>query len=356
MLFGKLEQTVELLIHAEDYLQKLKWQAETNMYTPTGNPNDNSIVANRSKRLVFSRDSKLEYLFHKRFKKSVDQVQADLFMDSPATTLFNRITQALCTNDPDQARELLEKLFDTAPDHARLGELEELVDALHTLKTAVTDPTQELALLKDTIAPIAKSLLRKDSRDFLIPLWRRLTKALDQQPFCIETPELHASYTAMQSMDWETVKISVETDPSWKTAPTLITRHALACERLHLPGKSLLSWFELCWLFPQQAEMLSQAAGNEVQQYWQKFQDLDPELPEQDFPAWLILKKPSLLNIIPQDINHKTEFLKSYQTLCQLVSPTTNQLSSAETIALRAHLKKSNPVLFQHYIVSRTGN
>jgi hypothetical protein len=153
------------------------------------------------------------------------------------------------------------------------------------------------------------------------------------------------------------MKQSIETEPNWKNSAILLSRHALACDHLQLPGESLLSWFEFCWRFPQESEILEHTASNEIQQYWEKFLELDPELPEQEFPAWLILKKPGLINIIPNTIDgtqeNKQENPTSYCILCQLVAPRAEALSSSESMTLRAALKKQNPDLFQHYIKTR---
>ena len=344
VLFGNLEQIVEQWINAEEYLQQLGWQSETLTYHPIQNDNH--------ERLVFSLDSKLEFYFHKRFSKSADQPQADLFMDSQATTVFNTDTQAILDQNTKEARKNLERLFDIAPGHNHLGELECLVEALESLNANVDEARQEIQSLKTNITPAAKMLLRKNSRQLLIPLWRRLSQALAQQHFLTNEPELHRSYTAMFAQDWDQVRSCIETETNWQQSPTLLTRHAQACDRLRLPGEALLSWFELCWRFPQESDVIEDKASDEVKKQWIRFQELEPELPAYEFPAWSIITKPGWLKIIPTPPQEKPNNAKSYNVVQRLLVEKTEATSSKDNINLRAQLKQESPGLFQFYIVA----
>jgi len=339
-LFGDCEHIQQQLTQAADYLQRLGWQMETVSYQTWRN--------DHSPRLSFSQNSALDHCFHQRYQKPQDQPQLDMFTDAPATHRVNGITQALVNRNAAEARRQLEGLYDTAPDHARLGELERLVEAAENIDAPVIDTAADMQLLQTTLTPLAESLLGKESRNLLIPLWRRLSLALHDQPYQTAQPELHASYTASRAMDWNTARQAVEQAPDWQAAPVLLQRHAHACDQLHLRCDALLSWFNLCWRFPQQSDALESSSDAELHQQWIDFLELEPELPTQTFPAWLLLARPGLTRILAAPHNDTTACPASYKTIHRLQ----NNLSAPtdEHIALRARLKQQDPVLFQHYL------
>ncbi len=373
-LFGDPEHIQQQLMQAEDYLQQRGWQAETISYSTWRNKEtqtaSQAMSHQKSAPLCFSANHTLNRCFHQRYRKPQTQPQLDLFTDAPATNQVNGITLALINLDSAEARRLLERLCDTAPDHVRLGELERLVEAAEGLHTAVSDVACDMQILQETLIPLAESLLGKDSRDLLILLWRRLSIALQDQPYQPSKPELHLSYTASQAMDWDAVRQAVEQAPHWQTNPVLLLRHARACDFLHQkPAAALLSWFKLCWQFPEQADAIESSSDYALRQQWITFLELDPELPSPSFPAWLLLNKPGLIRLLPEpgsksDENKLAlECPASYHTLYRLQhnrirtrtehgneEDLKREKAEHNTMALRAQLKRQNPVLFHHFI------
>jgi len=339
-LFGDREHILQQLIQATDYLQRLGWQSEAVSY--------HAWRDDRSQRLSFSHNSMLDRYFHQCYHKPQDQPQLDMFTDAPATGRVNGITRSLANRNSTEARRQLEGLYDTAPDHGRLGELERLVEAAEGLELPVIDTVADMQLLQETLTPLAESLLGKESRNLLIPLWRRLSSALRNQPYKTAQPELHLSYTASRAMDWDSARQAVEQTPGWPVDPVLLQRHARACDQLHRRCDALLSWFTLCWQFPQHSDALESSRDAELRQQWQDFLELDPELPVQTFPAWLLLVKPGLTRILSAPQNDTTACPASYRTLYRLQSNIAGPTD--EHIALRARLKQQDPVLFQHFL------
>ncbi|MCF6212313.1 MAG: hypothetical protein L3K24_16995 [Gammaproteobacteria bacterium] len=340
-LFGDQQHIKQQLIQAADYLQRRSWQAETIIYHTWCN--------DRSHTLRFSQNSTLNDCFHRRYHKPQDQPQFDMFTDAPATNRVNGITQALANRDTGEARRQLEGLYDTAPDHIRLGELEHLVEAAENLNAPVDDIAADLQTLQETLTPLAEDLLGKESRHLLIPLWHRLTVALYGQPYHAAQPEQHMSYTASQAMDWDNARQAVEQVPQWQNDPVLLQRHARACDPLHRRCDALLSWFNLCWQFPQQSDAIESSTGTELRQQWAAFHELEPELPALTFPAWLLLNKPGLSKVLTGPRHDTANCPASYRTLYQLQSNLSAQ--TGDDIALRAQLKQQDPVLFQHYLL-----
>lgn len=341
-LFGDHQHIQQQLTHAANYLQRLGWQTQTVAYQAWCNET--------SQRLCFSQNSALDRSFHQRYHKPQDQPQLDMFTDTPATHWANCITQALIDRNPAQARCHLECLSDIAPDYVRLGELERLVEAAENLTTAVDDIATEMQRLQKTLMPLAQDLLGKESRNLLIPLWRRLSLALQDQPYQSTQPEMHISYTAIQAMDWDITRQAVAQLPHWQADPVLLKRHARACEQLHRRGDALMSWFNLCWQFPQQCVAIESSIDTELQQQWINFQELELELPTQTFPAWLLLNKPGFVQIVvvPSGDHVVTAYPKSYHTMYQLQSSIGQQANN--NMALRAQLKQEDAALFQHYL------
>ncbi|MBS1269505.1 MAG: hypothetical protein MAG794_00456 [Gammaproteobacteria bacterium] len=361
-LFGDPERIRQQLLEAEDYLQRRGWQAESIAYTTWSDVDPPTAVQAASAPLRFSANEAFERCFLRRYRKPRDQPQMDLFTDAPATNLANAIVLALAERNPVEARHGLERLYDTAPDHARLGELERLVKAVEVLDTPVDDVADELRNLQQWLTPLAESLLGKNSRNLLIPLWRRLSAALHGRSYRASHPDLHLSYTANRAMDWGTVRRAVEREADWRADSVLLRRHAQACDHLHQRAAALQSWFELCWRFPEQSDALETSGDQELGRQWVSFLELDPELPTQSFPAWLLLNKPGLTRILPKPAGSGMVCPASYRTVdriqrdhvrTQVERGNENTKAGQErAMALRARLKRQEPVLFRYFLDS----
>ena len=350
-LFGDPEHISQQLAEAEDYLQRRGWEVEPGRYKAWHGARSPS----RSQVLRFSADRMLNDCFHRHYRKPQDQPQLDLFTDSPATSLANGIAGALADRNPKEARRLLARLCDVAPDHVRLGEFERLTEAAERLDAPVDDISTEFQYLQATLTPLADSLLGQASRNLLIPLWQRLSVVLQDRPYRTDESELHLSYTAAEAQDWSDARRAVEREPDWQSDPVLLLRHARACERTHDDAAALPSWFTLCWSYPQHAEAVESTINHELRHQWETFQDLDPVLPIRSFPAWLLLSRPGLIPILPEPTGEpesaRAVCPQSYLTLYRLrhnhARPATG---SGDGMALRARLKEQDPLLFQHFL------
>ncbi len=351
-LFGDPEHIRQQLAEAEDYLQRRGWEVEPGRYKAWHGARSPS----RSQVLRFSADRMLNDCFHRHYRKPQNQPQLDLFTDSPATSLANGIAGALADRNPTEARRLLARLCDVAPDHARLGEFERLTEAAERLDAPVGDISTEFQYLQGTVTPLADSLLGPASRNLLIPLWQRLSLVLQDRPYRADESELHLSYTATEAQDWIDARRAAEREPDWQSNPVLLLRHARACERIHEYAAALPSWFTLCWRFPQHAEAVESSINHELCHQWETFQDLDPVLPVCSFPAWLLLSRPGLIPILPEPTGEsesaRAVYPQSYLTLYRLrrnhARPATG--SGEHGMALRARLKEQDPLLFQHFL------
>jgi hypothetical protein len=352
VLFGDPDHVRQQLVAAEQYLRDRGWCAEPVRYEVWPNPHAPTASESARKPLCFSSDPTLDTCFHRSYRKPPDQLQLDLFTDSPATCLVNGIIASIADRQPAEARRQLDRLFDVAPDHARLGELERLTEAAESLSRPVEDIAGELRQLQATLTPLAASVLGRTRYNLLVPLWRRLSRALQDQPYRAEQPELHASFTASQSLDWDEARHAVEREDNWRGDAVLLLRHATACDQQHDEAAALASWFALCWRFPQQTDALESSPSQTLRQNWSAFQDLDPELPVQLFPAWLLLRRPGLTKVLPESAADATTCPESYPTLYLLQRDQLDNagISGNDAMALRARLKQQDPVLFQYFL------
>jgi hypothetical protein len=342
MLFGNQKQILKTLEQAALYLQRRGWESERLIYKERGRAD--------GRPLRFSQEGRFDDCFHRAYRKPQDQPQLDLFCDTSTTYLVNGITQALKTLNATDARESLHQLSESAPDHSQLGELERLVEALESLERPLSDAEAELQRLLTETSPLAERHLNKGAGFLLTPLWRRLTGALQDRAFAPSRPDLHPSYTATQARDWPKVRQAVEQEADWQRQPLLLERHATACTYLADQAAALRSWFLICWQFPEQEERLDRCGDHTLHKGWQGFLDLDPELPSEDFPAWLIMRHPGLSLIAPHG-EEKLPCPDSYRTLSRLLH-NSEKTPDSQIMDLRAKLKQQAPQLFRHYLQS----
>jgi len=341
-LFGDPDQVQQMLVGAEQYLERRGWQAEPLEYRPWG-----PQAAAGARALRFSAAAELDACFHRRYRRPADQPQLDLFTDAPGTASYNGIVQALENRDAPESRRLLERLYDTVPDHPRLGALERLTEALEDLDRPVRDAAGELARLEETLTPLADEVLGTTSRHLLIPLWRRLSEALAGRGFDGARPCLHSSYTASRALDWNVALEAIEREAAWPQEPLLLERHAAACEARHEHTRALPDWFALCWHFPERAGALDASANPMLTGQWEAFQDHETALPVSAFPAWLLVQRPALAGVLPAP---GADCPGSYATLYQLQRRGMAQAPDKDTLDLRARLKQQDPLLFAAYM------
>jgi len=341
LLFGDREQSYDLMKRAEAYARALGLAVETQRYVSWG--------AQQGHSLGFSSASAPDRCFHTGYRKGDDALQLDLLMDSAGVTLANGIIRALIQRDEVEARRLLDRLFETDPGHRQLGGLERLVAA--SPESPVEDAALELLRLQRELCPLAEELLGPGARHFLAPQWRRLSRALLDVDFDPDNPEIHRSYPSLRSEDWGQVIASVEAESNWKEQPVLIRRHARACGRLHLDSQALSGWFRLCWRFPDQAAFIGSEAEPEWRRYWQRFLELDPELPNRDFPAWTLIDQPGLASrLATERCFNDFDVPEDYRATAELVQVKPSSLVDAGLMDKRKLLQVCNPELFACYL------
>jgi hypothetical protein len=332
VLFGDPEHIRTILQQAQEYASKLPMltaQQFSDKTTP------------------FSRNTQVDNLFNKVYCKAGDQPQMDLFFDGGAGNLINGITQALSHNDRAEARRLLEQLYDVQPDNKKINDLETLVTFAEQPLGTNRDIAADLEYVQNHLSPLAQAQLAQQARGYLVAQWRRLSEALMHHAFDPAQPNLHASYCGIHAMDWPGVKQCIENEPQWHAQPVLLLRHVQACTRLWQTVDAALSWFFLCWQFPQDTDIDAAQADQELRHAWLDFLDLEPELSIVAFPAWHLLNKPGLVNTLKMPGDAPANEL--YQIVRQLLN-TKRAKDESREISLRQQLQALDSAFFQHFI------
>jgi hypothetical protein len=221
----------------------------------------------------------------------------------------------------------------------------------------VVDVPQELAFLQQ-LAAVAKRLLSTQSRDYMVPLWRRLAVAMAGRPFDGQAPELHSSYALARAESWPEVSSAIRAEPHWWLQPTLCLRLAECGYRRRDRDEAFEAWCQLCWLHEAQAEQTLEAGewqDREILEVWNRFLDVEDDL-ELDqplatvlFPGWLLLSEPGLAQRLPVSLpvidNHGA---KVYQITHRLALVRL-QGDQAMEIGLRAELQQLQPELVSYW-------
>jgi hypothetical protein len=297
-----------------------------------------------------------------RWQRPRDLMQLDLFMDNGAVLAEQALLDALAARDVARAEQAYARLIERAPMHESLSGFESLlayaahISAQPQIVAAPGDPTpltslnDEYVALVDEIAPLARTVLRQQARDFLAQAWRRLALAMQPVAFDSARPDFHASYVWGQVPDWGAVVASITSAcaTSSHLPPQLLPRWAVALQHLQQPEQALWLW---CVVF-ECAEQIAQAqlgktGSPRLQALWRRFCDLDPDLSDQLFPAWLLLNEPGLLRCGAAEARLPEPTSASWQAAKALAQA---RLDGADPVAARKQLQAIAPDLLSWYL------
>jgi hypothetical protein len=310
-----------------------------------------------------SADPQVHRALAARYAPAQSAPQMDLFFDNPVVALANGIARALAARDSGAAQQQLDRLYAQAPNHADLASFDRLSAALSHLQEPLADPAAEIDFLLD-IMPDAKRLLGSDARDLLSPLWQRVGAALAGRTFSPDQPDLHRSFALAQAQDWVAVSECVMSEPRWFDHPILCLRLAQSSFHRRRRTEALMAWFHVCWRAPKQAaEALDsrRQADSEIAGLWQRFLDLEdnasnadsssdssdapPPLTAADFPAWMLLREPSLTRNLAENLSTaSTPGEEHYRCVHRWVRAR-EAGDTQQEIALRKVLQTAQPAL-----------
>jgi len=289
-----------------------------------------------------------ETLLTTAYSPASDRVQMDLFFDSSPACTTNELISAMLAGQQREMQILLERL--RGIDAEQYRQFQNLLSTREELLHGFSDNSgEDIALQEQQLTPLAYELLGEFSDAFLIPLWRKLSAKYAGRPFDPGESKCHLSYTALQGLQWQEVISAVARERDWQNQPLLLFRHAEACCKLRRETEGMAGWFRLLLYYPETAAELIKESGNRLLYGdWRKFQELDPELSVELFPAWMLLNKPAMA-ITAADFTAGTKGCAALQLIVSLLSVPPGKVGE-DTIKQRTALQQLHPALFVHYM------
>jgi hypothetical protein len=312
-----------------------------------------------SKPLRVSSNPQLQRLIGSRFAPAQSAPQMDLFFDNPVVALINGVVRALSARNIVDAQRQLDRLYAQSPNHADLAAFDRLLEALGHLDRTVDDAQQETDYLLE-ITPLAKRLLGSQARDLLAPLWRQVADALEGKAFSPQQPNLHRSFALSQAQDWAGVGIAVHRETNWYVHPALCLRLAQSAFYRRDRAGAMQAWCHFCWRSPAlAAEVLDKRTHPDaaVSALWSEFLDsedesssgaLQSELTAADFPAWLLLREPALVQQLPEDLPTGNTAGEAHYRCVHRCIQARRAGRRDEELALRKTLQRDHALLFSY--------
>ena len=305
--------------------------------------------------LVLSSDPELDRLLRTRYRRVRGKEQTDLFLDTAPARAVTKLADALAAGDASGAREGLADLDRLDPGH-RLGDhAGTLIGALGLSAPGNTDEGYaHLEKMEREWAPAARDLLGSRARDFLVPFWRGIGRALEGGEYDPGYPDCHASRAYREGLDWEGVKRSVHAEPEFDREPDLLARLAEACWRLRDRPGAIEAWFALCGSAPRDFGAVVNAPGfpdGNLCAAWKAALEWDPE-PETAcrwLPSWMLLEDPGLAGVLRPD-NGGDPASRAFETIRNLLR---HPEPDARGLELRAGLKAIHPDLMERFLEKR---
>src|SRR6184192_552633 len=274
-----------------------------------------------------------------RLVRPGNRLQGDLFQDSAKTIALDAVNRALAEHRFDAGRSALERLSELPDTHVLVNDYLRLIRAAERCST---EPAERLRELEEDIAPLAASTLAVRARDYLAPLWAELAERLEGRLFTPSLPNLHASYAHAQAHAWNRVASSIEAELDAHPHPLLLVRLAEAYARQSRREAARRLWTRLCWEHPQTAaQTLAHAPGDDgIAQRWREFISADPELPSEDFPAWLLIADLSQRSHVPPALAPDNRNGRVYCAVHHLITTDGEMQARAALHGLRPDLLK----------------
>ena len=234
----------------------------------------------------------------------VEMKQFDLFLDSQSVRARNALYGALAQADANEAKRAHDELSVLEPSHRWLPHASTLIAALETpLPTDADGGLGILAHLDANWTEAADGIFGAGEHDVLVPYWRAVGRVLEGVRFNPERPDLHASHAWMKSGEWESAERCIRDVPGYWSQPALLARMAEAIWRQQRWAEAADHWFALCWLAPEEFQQIMECGDirdRTLRDGWYTGldQDLEPAMTAAWFPAWMLLHKPGLAQLV----------------------------------------------------------
>ena len=176
-------------------------------------------------------------------------------------------------------------------------------------------------------------------------------------PFSPQEPNLHRSYALSQAQDWPGVSECVKAESQW-------WRHAPLCLCLARSAfyrqqriEALTAWSHLCWQHPSEATRIldsHEPTDTGITALWRRFLDSEALLPDSDdaltavdFPAWLLLHEPGLVQHLTEDLPATNTPGEQHYRCNHRWIHARRANRHQEELLLRKTLQSAQPLLFE---------
>ncbi len=301
--------------------------------------------------LIVSEDDQQTLALAQHWISPGDRMQPDLFQDNSAQIAENALLEAFSSRHFGVAQSRLQKLFELNPDCTRLGVYQDLVNYVqHMLSNPkITEPAldAELEGLEQEVLPLVQEVLGPAAKDFLAYAWRRLSKAMLGMPYDPPRPNRHASSVLLRIPDFQAVIACLDAEPELYRQTVLLERKAQSHSALHQHETGLMLW---CLLMELDADYTEQALdrhpSHRIYTLWQDFWDTENNWSSTNFPAYVLLRHPGLLDYLQ---NLPPLRLPSSQAMVLLLR---QRLAGDDEIPARKELQSISPELLSAYLKS----
>ncbi len=326
--------------------------------------------------------------------------QLDIFADSRDRVLINRLADALCDADIQQAQSASAELAQDFPTDRHLPCAALLIETLASEKQLESTPLQGAAQaesardqLLQNVAPAALQVLGADAAQvWLLQRWQALAQRAAALPFDPLTPEIHATALWLQGGAWAQAELAAMAIESWRRKPAPLAWVAQA--RWHLQGPDA-AWpllAEVAWLAPQRLPiLLAQLPDKSAQKWAKRFEDTaladsssehssehssdhssdkgSDQSSDQSsdhgssnrnntpdwrwWPAWLLVEQPLLAAPLQVAMTDGVPAPQAGFRLVLALLRAERQGRHADLVALRKQLQALKPALFLAYMATR---
>ena len=311
------------------------------------------IEDNAGAELRASAHGDLDELLRTKFQAPTGQPQLDLFIDTKESAAASDVATALLARDAKAAEQRLRELEAINPQHWALPDATTLLDAVKAAPPQPADAVERLALLEQRWLRAASAILQAQAREFMVPLWRELGRALEGVPFDASNPHRHAAWAYRNGLDWANVRRVVRDAGSHPNEPQLVGWLAEAERRLGHAQTARRHWFAICWREPAYFERLVEAPSfpdPALRHAWEDMLDanVEPPLSTPWLPAWTALPAPALALGMPR-CKGESPPERAFDTLLALLAGG----SDRDEMANRKALQALHPGLLMRYLETR---
>ncbi|GAB7542302.1 hypothetical protein [Cupriavidus sp. 8B] len=290
-------------------------------------------------------------------------MQLDIFAHSRDVMLRNDVADALQRRDAVAARGALQLLLSECPSDDLLPALSTLTRALEDQRPARFSDHDALRrahgeITREVVPAAARVFGDTAGSAWLVPLWRALAHAAEHLPLCRNEHDAHAAPLWIKVGDWVGAQEAVARIASWRRIPTTLCWMAEA--QYHQHGLEAI-WpllAELAWLSASRLDELMHRLKDSCLTMLRKTFDsrFEGDGAVEDlvwFPAWALIEKPGLANLLRQtQQSTQSSPERAMRLLLELLNLERHGRHH-ELVERRKELRGLQPALFAAYMSTR---